>query len=47
MPSIEVHLIENVLNTAQKRQIVQKLNGAMVSKVRTCAAWTQVAGGHE
>jgi phenylpyruvate tautomerase PptA (4-oxalocrotonate tautomerase family) len=38
MPLIGVHLIENVLNAAQKRQIVQKLTDAMVSKVRTCAA---------
>jgi 4-oxalocrotonate tautomerase len=31
MPLIEVHLIENVFNPEQKRQIIQKLTDAMVS----------------
>jgi 4-oxalocrotonate tautomerase len=31
MPLIEVHLIEEVFNPAQKRQIIQKLTDAMVS----------------
>ena len=31
MPFIEVHLIENVFNPEQKRQIIQKLTDAMVS----------------
>jgi 4-oxalocrotonate tautomerase len=31
MPLIEVHLIENVFNLEQKRQIIQKLTDAMVS----------------
>jgi 4-oxalocrotonate tautomerase len=31
MPLIEVHLIENVFNREQKRQIIQKLTDAMVS----------------
>ena len=31
MPLIEVHLIEKVFNTEQKRQIIQKLTDAMVS----------------
>src|ERR1700745_1282788 len=31
MPLIEVHLIEKVFNPEQKRQIIQKLNNAMVS----------------
>jgi 4-oxalocrotonate tautomerase len=31
MPLIEVHPIENVFNPEQKRQIIQKLTGAMVS----------------
>jgi 4-oxalocrotonate tautomerase len=31
MPLIEVHLIENVFDLAQKRQIIQKLTDAMVS----------------
>ena len=30
MPLIEVHLIENVFNSEQKRQIIQKLTDAMV-----------------
>ena len=31
MPLIEVHLIEKVYNSEQKRQIIQKLTDAMVS----------------
>jgi 4-oxalocrotonate tautomerase len=31
MPLIEVHLIENVFNLEQKRQIIQELTDAMVS----------------
>src|ERR1700730_10110193 len=31
MPLIEVHLIENVFNPEQKRQIIEKLTDAMVS----------------
>jgi 4-oxalocrotonate tautomerase len=31
MPLIEVSLIENVFNSEQKRQIIQKLTDAMVS----------------
>jgi 4-oxalocrotonate tautomerase len=31
MPLIEVHLIENVFNPEQKRQIIQKLTDVMVS----------------
>jgi 4-oxalocrotonate tautomerase len=31
MPLIEVHLIENVFNPDQKRQIIEKLTDAMVS----------------
>jgi hypothetical protein len=31
MPLIEVHLIENVFNPEQERQIIQKLTDAMVS----------------
>ena len=31
MPLIEVHLIEQVFNPEQKRQIIQKLTDAMVS----------------
>ena len=31
MPLIEVHLIENVFDLEQKRQIIQKLTDAMVS----------------
>ena len=31
MPLTEVHLIENVFNLEQKRQIIQKLTDAMVS----------------
>ena len=31
MPLIEVHLIENVFNSEQKRQIIEKLTDAMVS----------------
>jgi 4-oxalocrotonate tautomerase len=31
MPLIEVHLIENVFNAEQKRQIIEKLTDAMVS----------------
>ena len=31
MPLIEVHLIENVFNPEQKRQMIQKLTDAMVS----------------
>jgi len=31
MPLIEVHLIENVFNPGQERQIIQKLTDAMVS----------------
>jgi hypothetical protein len=31
MPLIEVHLIEKVFNSEQKRQIIQKLTDAMVS----------------
>src|SRR5262245_50360361 len=31
MPLIEVHLIENVFNTEQKRQMINKLTDAMVS----------------
>ena len=31
MPLIEVHLIENVFDPAQKKQIMEKLTDAMVS----------------
>ena len=31
MPLMEIHLIENVFNPEQKRQIIQKLTDAMVS----------------
>ena len=31
MPLIEVHLIENVFNPEQKRQILQRLTDALVS----------------
>ena len=31
MPLIEVHLIENVFNPDQKREIIEKLTDAMVS----------------
>ena len=31
MPLIEVHLIENVFNPEQKRQMIEKLTDAMVS----------------
>ena len=31
MPLIEVHLIEKVFNSEQKRQIIEKLTDAMVS----------------
>jgi 4-oxalocrotonate tautomerase len=31
MPLIEVHLIENVFTSEQKRQVIQKLTDAMVS----------------
>ena len=31
MPLIEIHLIENVFNLEQKRQIIQELTDAMVS----------------
>ena len=31
MPLIEVHLIENVFDLEQKRQIIQKLTDVMVS----------------
>ena len=31
MPLIEVHLIENVFNAEQKRQMIEKLTDAMVS----------------
>jgi 4-oxalocrotonate tautomerase len=31
MPLIDVHLIENVFNPEQKREIIQKLTDAMVS----------------
>jgi len=31
MPLIEVHLIENVFDSAQKKQIIEKLTDAMVS----------------
>jgi 4-oxalocrotonate tautomerase len=31
MPLIEVHVIENVFNTDQKRQMIEKLTDAMVS----------------
>ena len=31
MPLIEVHLIEDVFDTAQKQQIIEKLTDAMVS----------------
>ena len=31
MPLIEVHLIENVFNPEQKRQIIEKLTDAMVT----------------
>ena len=30
MPLMEIHLIENVFNSEQKRQIIQKLTAAMV-----------------
>ena len=39
MPLTEVHLIENVFNLEQNRQIIQKMTSAMVSiEVRTRAA---------
>ena len=31
MPLIEVHLIENVFDSTQKKQIIEKLTDAMVS----------------
>ena len=31
MPLIEVHLIENVFDSAQKKQMIEKLTDAMVS----------------
>ena len=31
MPLMEIHLIENVFNSEQKRQIIQKLTDAMAS----------------
>ena len=31
MPLIEVHVIENVFNAEQKRQMISKLTDAMVS----------------
>ena len=31
MPLIEVHVIENVFDSAQKKQIIEKLTDAMVS----------------
>ena len=47
MPLIGVHLIENVLNAAQKRQIVQKLTDANAVKGKNMRGVTEVAGGHE
>ena len=36
MPLIEVHVIENVFNAEQKRQMISKLTDAMVCR-RCCA----------
>ena len=39
MPLIEVHVIENVFNAEQKRQMISKLTDAMVSiEGEPCAA---------
>ena len=56
MPLIEVHVIENVFNAEQKRQMISKLTDAMVSVSlliiwRFCSAlntfsmtWTSING---
>lgn len=39
MPLIEVHLIENVFDSVQKEQIIEKLTDAWLAlKARTCVA---------
>jgi phenylpyruvate tautomerase PptA (4-oxalocrotonate tautomerase family) len=37
MPLIEVHLIENVFDSTQKKQIIEKMQWS-ASKARICAA---------
>ena len=45
MPQIDVHLIKDVLNAEQKKQVIEKLTDAIVSiagENLRCATWVNI-----